>query len=159
MMTECMSFPGLNVTAIKSSFFVWSGWRENLKFIWLCCKKLLLESSLQSYVHVVSPWLCIRIQPKKIMRHEDHEFGGLALCLAVLHLASAEDRFSWGGCCHWGSMRTTRTSITTAGARVRSQELIRRREEEKAEEKDSCEEFSCYQRQPLCKHCQRAGSR
>ena len=64
-----------------------------------------------------------------------------------------------GGCCHWGSMRTTRTSITTAGARVRSQELRRRREEEKAEEKDSCEEFSCYQRQPLCKHCQRAGSR
>ena len=39
-------------------------------------------------------------------------------------------------------MRTTRTSITTAGARVRSQELRRRREEEKAEEKDSCEEFS-----------------
>ena len=31
------------------------------------------------------------------MWHEDHEFGGLALCLAVLHLASAEDRFSWGG--------------------------------------------------------------
>ena len=42
-------------------------------------------------------------------------------------------------------MRTTRTSITTAGARVRSQELIRRREEEKAEEKDSCEEFSSCQ--------------
>ena len=53
--------------------------------------------SLQSYgVHVVSPWLCILIQLKKIMWHEDHEFGGLALCLAVLHLASAEDRFSWG---------------------------------------------------------------
>ena len=39
-------------------------------------------------------------------------------------------------------MRTTRTSITTAGARVRSQELIRRREEEKADEKYFCGEFS-----------------
>ena len=27
----------------------------------------------------------------------DHEFGGPSLCLAVLHLATAEDRFSWGG--------------------------------------------------------------
>ena len=26
----------------------------------------------------------------------DHEVGGPSLCLAVLHLASAEDRFSWG---------------------------------------------------------------
>ena len=31
------------------------------------------------------------------MLHEDHEFGGQAPCLAVLHLATAEDRFSWGG--------------------------------------------------------------
>ena len=30
------------------------------------------------------------------MLHEDHEFGGQAPCLAVLHLATAEDRFSWG---------------------------------------------------------------
>ena len=27
----------------------------------------------------------------------DHEVGGPSLCLAVLHLATAEDRFSWGG--------------------------------------------------------------
>ena len=30
------------------------------------------------------------------MLHEDHEFGGPAPCLAVLLLATAEDRFSWG---------------------------------------------------------------
>ena len=38
----------------------------------------------------------ILIQPRKLLGHMDHEFGGPSLCLAVLHLATAEDRFSWG---------------------------------------------------------------
>ena len=61
--------------------------------------------------------------------HVDHEFGGPSLCLAVLHLATAEDRFSWGGgcCCYWGSMRTTRTSITRTRAQGQIREAKRRR--------------------------------
>ena len=58
-------------------------------------QQLKSKQSLQSYGVYVSPWLCILTQPKKIMLHED-QFGGPALCLAVLHLATAEDRFSWG---------------------------------------------------------------